>query len=269
MFQQQVKVLFNDQVACNYYKIGLTCSESYAMAKAGQFIMLRFAGQAQPLLRRPFSIHNLIISHGRTQGLELLYKVVGSGTALLAKQKPGDVLDILGPLGSGFLIARRVTRIYFVAGGIGVAPLVFLAYQLDRRDADLSNCRAFIGGRSQSDLLCQADFSRLGVAVQTTTDDGSAGDQCLVTNPVEEVIVEHPPDMMVACGPMEMLACIVGISEKYGVPCQVSIETRMACGMGACLGCAVEGRHRPDHYLHACLDGPVFDTAEINLNTFI
>ena len=263
MFQQQVKVLFNDQVACNYYKIGLTCSAYYAMAKAGQFIMLRFAGQAQPLLRRPFSIHNLIFSNGEIQGLELLYKVVGGGTALLARQKPGDIVDILGPLGSGFLIARQVRRIYFVAGGIGVAPLVFLASQLDRQNADLSNCRAFIGGRNQADLLCQTDFSRLGVAVQTTTDDGSAGDQCLVTHPVEEVLVEHPPDMIVGCGPMEMLACIVGISEKYGVPCQVSIETRMACGIGACLGCAVEGRNQPGRYLHACLDGPVFDAAEI------
>ena len=263
MYQQQVKVLFNEQVGRAYYKIGLACSEYYLTAKAGQFIMLRFAGQSQPLLRRPFSIHNLIITNGETQGLEVLYKVVGKGTAILARQKPGDIVDILGPLGSGFLIPRQVKRVYFVAGGIGVAPLVFLACQLDRRDADLSNCRAFIGGRNQEDLLCRNDFIRLGIAVQTTTDDGSAGDQCLVTHPLEEVVDEHPPDIIVACGPMEMLACIVGITQKYGVPCQVSIETRMACGMGACLGCAVEGRNQSDRYLHACLDGPVFDAAEI------
>ena len=263
MFQQQVKVLYNEQVGRTYYKIGLTCSEYYSMAKAGQFIMLRFAGQSQPLLRRPFSIHNLIITNGEIKGLDVLYKVVGKGTAILARQKPGDIVDILGPLGSGFLIPRQLKRIYFVAGGIGVAPLVFLASQLDRRGADLSICRAFIGGRNQEDLLCRDDFIRLGLSVQTTTDDGSDGDQCLVTHPVEEVVDEHPPDIIVACGPMEMLACIVGITEKYRVPCQVSIETRMACGMGACLGCAVEGRNQPDHYLHACLDGPVFNTDEI------
>ncbi len=263
MFQQPVKILFNQQVGPAYYKIGLACSEHFSMAKAGQFIMLRFTGQTQPLLRRPFSIHNLINVKGVTEGLEVLYKVVGKGTATLARQKPGDMVDILGPLGSGFLIPRQARRIYFVAGGIGVAPLVFLVSQLSHRNVDLSNFRAFIGGRNKEDLLCQNDFIRLGVSVQTTTDDGSAGDQCLVTHPLEDVVGQLKPDIIVACGPMEMLACIIGITEKYAIPCQVSIETLMACGMGACLGCAVEGRNQPDRYLHACLDGPVFDAAEL------
>ena len=263
MFQQQVKVLFNQQVGPAYYKIGLACSEEFSMAKAGQFIMLRIARQTRPLLRRPFSIHNLIITNGVTEGLEVLYKVVGQGTALLARQKSGDMVDILGPLGSGFLVPGQARRIYFVAGGIGVAPLVCLVSQLGRRNFDLSDCRAFIGGRNKEDLLCQNDFIRFGISVQTTTDDGSAGDQCLVTHPLEDVIEQIKPDIIVACGPMEMLACIIGITEKYEVPCQVSIETMMACGMGACLGCAVEGRDQPDRYLHACLDGPVFDAAEL------
>jgi dihydroorotate dehydrogenase electron transfer subunit len=263
MYQQQAKILFNQQVGPVYYKIGLACSEHFSMAKAGQFIMLRIVGQSQPLLRRPFSIHNLIFADGVTKGLELLYKVVGQGTALLARQKTGDTVDILGPLGSSFIISRQVRRIYFVAGGIGVAPLVCLAAQLGRRNMDLSDCRAFIGGRHKEDLLCQNEFIQLGVSVQTTTDDGSAGDQCLITHPLERVVEQSKPDIIVACGPMEMLACINGITEKYEVPCQVSIETRMACGMGACLGCAVEGRNQPDRYLHACLDGPVFDAAQL------
>ena len=263
MFQQQVKVLFNHQVGPAYFKIGLTCSEPFSMAKAGQFVMLRISRQTQPLLRRPFSIHNLIVANGATEGLEVLYKVVGKGTAMLAQQKPGDRVDILGPLGSGFLIPRQARRIYFVAGGIGVAPLVFLASQLDQRDVDLSDCRAFIGGRNQEDLLCRSDFIKLGVAVQTTTDDGSAGDQCLITHPLEDLVERIKPDIIVACGPMGMLACTVGITQKFEVPCQVSIETVMACGMGACLGCATEGRDQPDRYLHACLDGPVFDAAEL------
>jgi len=261
MFQQQVKVLFNRQIGPAYYKIGLACSEHFSMAKAGQFIMLRTTRQTRPLLRRPFSIHNLIIANGVTEGLEVLYKVVGQGTALLARQKSGDIVDILGPLGSGFLIPRQAGRIFFVGGGVGIAPLVFLVSQLDRRNIDLADCRAFIGGRNKEDLLCIDDFARLGVPVQTTTDDGSAGDQCLITHPLEAVVEQVKPDIIVACGPMEMLACIVGITEKFDVPCQVSIETLMACGMGACLGCAVEGRDRPDRFLHACLDGPVFDAS--------
>jgi len=263
MLQQQSEILFNQQVGPAYFKIGLACSEHFSMAKAGQFIMLKTTRQSRPLLRRPFSIHNLIFNNGVAEGLEVLYKVVGQGTAMLAQQKSGDMVDILGPLGSGFLIPRQAGRIFFVAGGIGVAPLVFLVSQLGRRNIDLSDCRAFIGGRNKADLLCMDEFVQLGVAVQTTTDDGSAGDQCLITHPLEDVVEQIKPDIIVACGPMEMLACIIGITEKYDVPCQVSIETVMACGMGACLGCAVEGRDQPDRFLHACLDGPVFDAAEL------
>lgn len=259
MFQQLSKVLFNERICSAYYKIGLSCSEHYSISKPGQFVMLRVAEQAGPLLRRPFSIHNLIVSHGTVEGLELLYKVVGKGTAALALYKPGDAVDILGPLGTGFLIPRRARNIYIVGGGIGVAPLVFLVSKLRSQNGELPNCRVFIGGRTQDDLLCCDDFTQLGVGVQCTTDDGSAGDQCLVTHPLEMAVEERAPDIIAACGPMEMLACIVGIAEKYRVPCQVSIETRMACGMGACLGCAVESRETPDRYLHACLDGPVFD----------
>jgi dihydroorotate dehydrogenase electron transfer subunit len=109
--------------------------------------------------------------------------------------------------------------------------------------------------------LCRNDFATLGLTVHASTDDGSDGDQCLVTHPLEEAIESHSPDMIVACGPMEMLACVIGIVDKHRVPCQVSIETMMACGMGACLGCAVEGRDTSERYLHACLDGPVFDAA--------
>jgi len=265
MYQQPSKVLFNEKVGPSYYKIGLSCSDQYSMSKPGQFIMLRIAGQAGPLLRRPFSIHNLITAAGVCEGLEVLYKVVGKGTTTLALQKPGDILDILGPLGTGFLIPRRAKNIYIVGGGIGVAPLVFLVSQLRSQNVDLSNCRVFIGGRTQDDLLCCDDFTKLGVAVQCTTDDGSAGDQCLVTHPLEIAVEELAPDIIAACGPMEMLACIIGIAAKYEVPCQVSIETMMACGMGACLGCAVEGRSRPDRYLHACLDGPVFDAEMLKI----
>lgn len=263
--QHPAKVLWNKKISSGCYQIGLTCSEHYSAAKPGQFIMLRLAQQSDPLLRRPFSIHNLIISNGQAEGLELLYKVVGKGTAIMARQKPGDMVDILGPLGTGFIIPRQAKSIHVVAGGIGVAPLVFLASQLYRNKFDFSTCRVFIGGRTKEDLLCRDDFVQLGLKVDTTTDDGSDGDQCLVTHPLELAVDHNPPDMIVACGPMPMLACVIGIADKHRIPCQVSIETMMACGLGACLGCAVEGRADQGRYLHACLDGPVFDAADLNL----
>ena len=126
-------------------------------------------------------------------------------------------------------------------------------------------CRLFLGGRGQEDLLCVVDFERLGIPVVLTTDDGSRGDQCLVTNPLEEAIRRDPPDLVMACGPEAMLACVLGIVGAQRIACQVSIETMMACGIGACLGCAVRGRQDASRYLHACLDGPVFDAAEIEL----
>ncbi len=258
MIQQAVKVLGNKKLSAAYYRIGLTCSDHYSSAKPGQFVMLGLAGQTDPLLPRPFSIHNLLIENGITHGVELLYKVVGTTTASLAQHKPGDIVDIFGPLGSGFHIPSQAKRVFVVAGGVGVAPLMFLVSDLYHKNADLSNYRVFIGGRTKEDLLCCNEFLEFGVSVLTTTDDGSAGDRCLITHPLEKAMGHTAPDLIVACGPMDMLACVVGIAEKHRVPCQVSIETMMACGMGACLGCAVESRIEAQPYLHACTDGPVF-----------
>ena len=259
MKQQIVQVLWNKRLTPSCYKIGLRTSDSFLAAIPGQFIMLRLGDQITPLLRRPFSIHQLIHRDGIFQGIELLYKVVGTGTQKLSQLNSGDQIDILGPLGNGFSLAGHVKRAFIVAGGIGVAPMPFLVSHLLDKSIDRSHCRVFIGGKSKNDLLCSEDFSKLGISVCTTTDDGSFGDQCLVTDPVEIEISGSKPDVIYACGPMPMLSCIVGIAEKHGIDCQVSIETMMACGMGACLGCAVESRKEPDRYLHACLNGPVFD----------
>ncbi|MGD8946153.1 MAG: dihydroorotate dehydrogenase electron transfer subunit [Desulfobacterales bacterium] len=259
MYQQRAEVLWNRQLSPVYYRMGLMCATHYSQAKPGQFVMLGLLEQKDPLLRRPFSIHSLITPDGIIEGIEILYKVVGKATAKLALQKPGDVVDVLGPLGTGFIVPLRARRIYIAAGGIGVAPLVFLVSYLSQKPIDLTDCQVFLGARTKEDLLCRDEFSKLGIAVHTTTDDGSAGDQCLVTHPLEAAMDQHHPDIIFACGPMDMLACVVGIAEKKGVPCQVSIETMMACGIGACLGCAVEGRTQSSTFLHACMDGPVFD----------
>jgi dihydroorotate dehydrogenase electron transfer subunit len=265
MEQQNVEVLWNDRLTPSCYKVGLRAPDSFLTAIPGQFIMLRLDDQMDPLLRRPFSIHQLILRDGVFKGIELLYKVVGTATQKFTQLQSGDRVDILGPLGNGFYIAEHVQRVFIVAGGIGVAPIPFLISHLLDKSIDRSQCKVFIGGKSKVDLLCSDDFDSLGISVRTTTDDGSFGDQCLVTDPVEIEISDSKPDVIYACGPMQMLSCIVGIAEKHGIECQVSIETMMACGMGACLGCAVESRKDPDRYLHACSDGPVFDANTLNI----
>ena len=265
MEQQHAEVLWNTRLTLSCYKIGLRTSDRFLTAIPGQFITLRLGDQMDPLLRRPFSINQLIIHDDVFKGIELLYKVVGAGTQKLTQLHSGDRVDLLGPLGNGFSIAEHFQRVFIVAGGIGVAPMPFLISRLLDKSIDRSQCKVFIGGKSKADLLCSDDLSNLGIPVHTTTDDGSYGDQCLVTDPVDIEISDSKPDVIYACGPMQMLACVVGIAEKHGIECQVSIETMMACGMGACLGCAVENRKEPDRYLHACLDGPVFDAKLLNI----
>jgi dihydroorotate dehydrogenase electron transfer subunit len=265
MIQTNAQVLWNKKVAPDHYNIGLTCPDNFASAIPGQFVMLQLADRTDPLLRRPFSIHKLITQPGKLRGFELLYKVVGTATDLMSQLRPGDRVNILGPLGNGFFIGGQFRLAYVVAGGIGVAPMPFLISTLLDKSVDRSALSVFIGGKSKNDLLCIQDFIDLGLSVRTTTDDGSSGDQCLVTDPVEAEIAHHKPDIIYACGPMAMLSCVIGIAEKHGVDCQVSIETMMACGMGACLGCAIERRADPSKYLHACLDGPVFNANELNI----
>jgi dihydroorotate dehydrogenase electron transfer subunit len=265
MIQTTATVLQNEALAAHYGRISLSCDAAFARSKPGQFVMLGFPGSIDPLLRRPFSIHRLITADGRWQGIALLYKTIGPATHRLSRLRAGEAVSLLGPLGNAFQIAPGARRIYLAAGGVGVAPMVFLLERLRSRPREAPACRLFLGGRSREDLLCAGEVERLGVPVVLTTDDGSCGDQCLVTSPLEEAIRREPPDLVLACGPRAMLACVLGIVRACSVPCQVSIETMMACGMGACLGCAVSGRRDDSRYLHACLDGPVFDAEEIAL----
>jgi dihydroorotate dehydrogenase electron transfer subunit len=265
VIQEKIQVLWNKKVAPGYFKIGLNCHREYSEAKPGQFVMLRLCGQIEPLLRRPFSIHRLISGNGHFQGIEILYKVVGKFTKNLSMLKKNEWIEILGPLGSGFSIPKNTKRIFMVAGGMGVAPIVFLASQLKNNKVDFSLCCMFLGGRSKCDILCLDDFDQLKMDVHLTTDDGSAGNKCLVTHPLEMALAEKQPDILYACGPREMLKSVVVLAQKFAVNCQVSVETMMACGMGACLGCAVKPGGASEKYLHACLDGPVFDANAIKL----
>jgi dihydroorotate dehydrogenase electron transfer subunit len=265
MYQEKVKVLWNRSVGPGYYRMGLTCHHRYKDAGPGQFIMLRFPGQITPFLRRPFSIHQLIYDKDRIIGIEILYKVVGEGTEKLSGLQVDEDLDILGPLGNGFAFSGHYKTVYLVAGGIGVAPMVFLASYLKSKGVDIGKSQIFLGGRSSDDLLCRDDFLNIGINIQATTDDGSEGDQCFITHPLEIASKKDRPDIIYACGPIDMLKCVVGIAVKYNVPCQISVETVMACGMGACLGCAVEKKGPGKAYMHACMDGPVFDIDMINI----
>ncbi|MEJ2039823.1 MAG: hypothetical protein P8X55_12965, partial [Desulfosarcinaceae bacterium] len=168
-------------------------------------------------------------------------------------------------LGRGFQVDSRKRRWYLAAGGIGVAPIRFLALRMHAMGLPAGGIRVFLGGQSRQDLLCREEFEALGMTVQVTTDDGSAGDQCLITDPLEAAVADAPPDMVYACGPHGMLQCVAGIVRRHNLACQVSVETMMACGIGACLGCALENPRQKDRYLHVCMNGPVFAVDDIAL----
>jgi len=265
MLQHNARVLWNEKVSDTCRKIGLSGTRIYQEAVPGQFVMLRIPNGTVPLLRRPFSIHRRFDRPDGDVAVEVLYKVVGEGTRALSRCKAGDFLDMLGPLGRGFRVREKFRHIYIAAGGIGVAPMLFLAEFFLEKKFEVSGVKLFLGGRTAGDLLCEDAFADLGIPVHITTDDGSRGEQGIVTQPLEEAMDNRLPDILYACGPPGMLKGVAGTAGARAIACQISIETMMACGMGACLGCAVEQKSAPDKYLHACMDGPVFDAGKIRL----
>ncbi|MEW5910346.1 MAG: dihydroorotate dehydrogenase electron transfer subunit [Thermodesulfobacteriota bacterium] len=263
MIFETTTIHYNAEVRPAYYRMGVKCGEAFQNASPGQFVMLAAGDGYDPLLPRPFSIHRVRMPEEKVEGVEILYKKVGRGTSRMSLLKRGDPIRILGPLGNGFHIPERPGRIFVVAGGIGVAPLFFLVEKLLTRGTDPNAVYVFIGGRTRDDILCFQEFNRMGVHVVIATDDGSAGDPCLVSQPVEIAAEENPPDLIFSCGPKGMLDCVARMAERLDIACQVSIETDMACGIGACMGCAVNGSEK-DRYFHVCTDGPVFDSRRLD-----
>ena len=259
--QEIVDVIWNKQVTPGYYRIGLTCSKDYAKAIPGQFITIHIPGNLSPLLRRPFSIHRLIKKNGSVIGIELLYKVVGGFTEKLARLTAGNQVDLLGPIGNGFTVSDASQSVALVAGGIGVAPLIFLVDAMAETGINLSDSIVCLGGRTSADILCMDFFQMFKLKIFTTTDDGSLDEKGIVTQPLEEWLLSNRPDIIYTCGPMPMLRAVADIAKTNNLPCEVSIETIMACGLGACLGCAVNKNEKTDTYQHVCIDGPVFDAS--------
>ncbi len=267
--QFQATVLSNTEVSPGYFRMRLAVPRALLAGRPGQFVMVKVRNAIDPLLRRPFGIFDLDLldseypDDARHPYMEILYRVVGKGTAMLATLHHSDHLDILGPLGKGFEQGATGEEKILVGGGVGLAPLYYLAKELVKS----SPVRLFIGGRSKEDILCVTEFERLGVETYVATDDGTLGAAGLVTEALERHLVKgRAQRTMFACGPMPMLKAVAEIARRTGIPCQVSLEAYMACGVGACLGCVVKGHgheeHHPD-YRCVCKDGPVFDFREL------
>lgn len=243
MLLKTLRIVKKESLGPSYYRIGFEAPEIARLAHPGQFLHIRINEGIDPLLRRPFSIHR--VEDGR---VDILFKVIGKGTELLSKKRVGEELDVLGPLGNGFRI-REGRNVFLVAGGIGIAPLFFLAQELIK---SRSLPTIFIGAKTYEEILCEDELRGMGVEVGVATEDGSCGHHGLVN----DLLLGLHPTSIYACGPLKMLVEVTRFAKKEGVFFQVSLETRMGCGVGACLGCAMKVG---SSYRYVCRDGPVFE----------
>jgi dihydroorotate dehydrogenase electron transfer subunit len=281
MHDEIVAILENRPLTGGHYLLSLDAPRQASAMRPGQFAMLRILGRSDVLLRRPMSIFNVMASSGRRgwrprgapqlrvtgwtpRILQLLYKAVGRGTRIIAELKKGDKVGLLAPLGHGFFEeeylarARAADEILHVAGGIGIAALLLPAKRL----AEMGfKQRLFFGARSRADLVGATEFKPLVRATLLATENGSAGYHGYVTHPLEEYLAAHSNKkfLLIACGPGPMLRATVELANRFRHPCLVSMENRMGCGLGACLGCCVrvtsEGH---EAYQRVCTEGPVF-----------
>ena len=255
-YQQKAEIISTEKLTGDIYRFTMKAPDMAADSRPGQFVMVRAGEGLDPLLRRPFSIHQ--VAAGGL--LQILFKVIGKGTQTLAGLQPGQSMDMLGPLGRGFRYNTE-HRHYLVGGGVGIAPLLFLARQLLKRN-EAAAIKVLLGARTGDEIaVLVKDFKSMGLAVQAATEDGSLGRQGLVTDLMAPMPGDNPA-MVYACGPYPMLRAVVGLSREKGWACQVSLETIMACGLAACLGCAVQ-RADMNGYVHVCKDGPVFDADDV------
>ena len=254
-FQTEVKVVAVENIGDYYYMLSLKHPEKLPVMLPGQFVQVQIPDSANTYLRRPISRHDFDYSAGL---MHLLIRKAGHGTKLLSTIAVGESVNILYPLGNGFDIQGMGNRPLLIGGGVGVAPLYALAKEAQSQQKEVY---ALLGARSSKDLLCLDKFEKTTVKTEVTTEDGSLGTKGMVTNHVYMNDMLSMFTSLVVCGPMPMMRAVASIAEKAGIPCQVSLENKMACGIGACLCCVTEDKD--GHNKCVCTEGPVFDSKEL------
>jgi len=259
MHQQTLRIAANQRLGQRFFRLSLRMPDPHPWAAAvpGQFVHLAVPFHGELVLRRPLSIYDV-----DNNLLVLVYKVVGKGTDALSRCPPGTPVDILGPLGTGFPY-EAAHRPVIVGGGYGIAPL----FRLAKHFAD--RCTVVYGAATAEELVCRSDLETLGCRLRLLTEDGSAGDAGTTVAALHDLLEtkEVEPDAIFACGPEGMLREVTALARRYRIPAWISLETHMACGVGACLGCAVRVKSAEgERWLRACVDGPVFPAEKVVWN---
>lgn len=245
------------------YKFSIKADEIVKDSKPGQFIEIRVIDQIEPLLRRPISIYNLEKEQGI---LEFIFQVKGKGTNLLADRKVGEKLDVIGPLGYGTFEIKEYEKVAIIGGGIGMFPLYELAKEL--KQTTNTKVNIYMGFRNKELITLEEEFKAVSDRLTITTDDGSYGIQGFSINELKKDIENEKIDKIFACGPLPMLKAVKALASQKEIPCQISLEEKMACGLGVCLGCAVKtARSTNDapEYWHVCKAGPVFNAQDVEI----
>lgn len=275
--QQSAPVQENVRLARDTYRIRIGAPEIARRITPGQFLMVRLRSGDDPLLARPFALYDVVRGmNDAPEAVDLVYQIVGRMTSRLAACRPGQAVEVWGPLGNGFP-PQECRQLIIVAGGIGYTPFLALAkehlqqavYGAPPRSVSRVDEVVFCYGVRSADYLASVDdFTRLGVDVRISTDDGSAGRPGLVTEHLRELLAEAAPRgrRIVSCGPEPMMAAVAELATRDGLPAQVSLETPMACGIGICFTCVARVRDAAGQidYRRTCVEGPVFDAAQID-----
>lgn len=250
--QGEYRIISKKNLAKNMYDFTIAAEEIAQLAQPGQFVHIRVTGFS---LRRPISLCEVDKEKGT---IRIVFEVRGEGTEQLSRLNQGDCIDVMGPLGKGFTILDPSKKIIVVGGGIGVPPMLEVAKRYGE------NATAIIGFRSANAVILNEDFKKYHSDVMLCTDDGTMGAKGFVTVALKHRLLKEHADMIYACGPHVMLKGVVEIANEYNIPCEVSLEERMGCGVGACLVCACKTvKNGEEYFAHVCKDGPVFKSEEV------
>ncbi len=261
-YLKKAKLIENTVITDDCRRLKLECPEIAAEAAPGQFVQVRTWDENGPLLSRPISIAG--VSNDRKH-IELWVRIVGKGTKAICSAGVGDEVTLTGPLGNGFKRPEAGELIYTAGGSLGAAPLRFFA----QRFCGCGDLKCVCGAATACDMSIFDDPVIKSTGAVLTTDDGTMGKKGFVTDALNELLDEKAPDRIIACGPHAMLKAVAAIAAERRIKCEVSLDTYMSCGIGACMGCAVPmSAEYGKPYAHACTDGPVFDSKMIDWEAF-
>ncbi len=257
-FVEKGLVIGHSQVDKDLFELEFITPEIALECQAGQFVHVLPAKNLDPLLRRPISLYDVDKKLG---SITLVYKVVGKGTELLTKIKTKEYVDVMGPLGQGFTLTSN-KNVVLVGGGVGIAPLIYLARRLKE-----VNCNVTVlhGAENRSQLVALKKLRELEVEFMPATVDGSAGYKGFVTDLLIKKLKPQGIDYIYTCGPEAMMSVVAAFARQNNIPAQVSLEEHMACGVGACLGCARKLKPGDETYVKVCKDGPVFNIKDLEI----